>query len=84
MEMTRSLSSKNKITLENFLDNIMLNKYNQDVDSAQGSVLKTLSEYKNKNIDQNNVKKVSGLVFKEDDAKWLKMLYKKTKTTGFR
>jgi len=24
------------------------------------------------------------LVFKEDDEKWLKMLYKKTKNTGFR
>jgi len=27
MEMTRLLSSKNKLLLENFLDNIMLNKY---------------------------------------------------------
>jgi len=43
--------------------------------------LKTLLEYKNKNIDQNNVKKVSGLIFKEDDEKWLKSLYKKTKNS---
>ena len=41
-------------------------------------------EYKTKNIDQNNIKKVSGLRFKEEDEKWLKSLYKKTKNTGFR
>ena len=47
--------------------------------------LKLLLDYKNKNIDLLHVKKVSGLIFSENDEKWLKNLFKKTNATaGFK
>lgn len=81
MEMTRLLPAQNKLLLETYLDNIVLRRYQKDQNDGH---LKLLLEYKSKNIDMLNVKKVSGLNFSENDEKWLKNLYKKTKDTGFR
>jgi len=82
MEMTRLLPAQNKLLLETYLDNIVLRRYQKDQNDGH---LKLLLEYKNKNIDLLHVKKVSGLNFSENDEKWLKNLFKKTKETlGFR
>ena len=83
MEMTRILPDEDKLVLERFCDKIMLSKYQQNQEGNQG-LLKTLLEYKNKHIDLLSVKKVSSLVFKEDDEDWLRTQYKKTRQTGFR
>ena len=60
MEMTRFLPQKKRQTLENFCSQIILNKYQSDLDNNE-VMLKKLSDYNSKNIDLLVIKKVNNL-----------------------
>lgn len=83
MDITRNLNEEQKKLLEKYCDQITLKKYHENEEHNK-FLLESLLKQKNRNIDLLMVKKVSNMQFTEEEEKWLRDQFEKTKLHGFR